>query len=502
MSKIIIWKTYNSSLKEDTSLITMNNQGLKTSHIWIFWKSGAGKTYTMVSSVFWYIKSSFLEQNWDTFILIDPHNSFLPPLFRLLNDFIPPLTEEFPRTENPETEQLWLVTLNRAYETMETYEYMKNIQNTTTGNQNLNYKGNIMQKRIRFNPLLCNDLINDLSLLNIHTNNIVSSLKGCFDWSSFWPKNTSAIEGIVDAFLLFNTLKLRKWDTEWFYSLKDIFLYLDYLQKNKKSPPHIQQAIKEVSQSEYQDIRTKTQMIDQHFLYMEKNIQKDPSYYDTAITKLKIFSYELGDTFGFNSWISDLTLDLQEMMKEHSNMIRIYAFNLADFSMDERKIIIAFLMASSYFYWTRKNHTNPKLSKHYIVVDEFQSFLSVKGEKNPFIDLLEKAFNELRKFSIVYILAYQSVSYELKDLLNNLWVFIIFSLPPEQWTFFLPIINSWSEQELTEKDIANLNRGNFYIIFDTIDIWVQTISWFSWDYMEKGFRNILLSKSKREYETE
>ena len=56
----------------------------------------------------------------------------------------------------------------------------------------------------------------------------------------------------------------------------------------------------------------------------------------------------------------------------------------------------------------------------YIVVDEFQSFLSIKGEKNPFIDLLEKAFNELRKFSIVYILAYQSVSYELKDLLNNL----------------------------------------------------------------------------------
>jgi hypothetical protein len=83
----------------------------------------------------------------------------------------------------------------------------------------------------------------------------------------------------------------------------------------------------------------------------------------------------------------------------------------------------------------------------------------------------------LRKFSIVYILAYQSVSYELKDLLNNLWVFIVFSLPPEQWRFFLPIVNAWSEQELTEKDIANLNRWNFYIIFDTINIWVQTISW-------------------------
>ncbi|NRH21359.1 DUF87 domain-containing protein [Candidatus Gracilibacteria bacterium] len=497
MSKIIIGKAYNSSLKEDTSLITLNNQGLKTSHIGIFGKSGAGKTYTMVSSVFGYIKSSFLEQNGDTFILIDPHNSFLPPLFGLLNDFIPSITEN-----DPKKEQLSSVSLNRAYETIETYEYMKNIQNTHTGNNNLCYKGNIMQKKLNFNPLLCKDLIDDLSLLNIHTNNIVSSLKGCFDWSSFGPKNTSAIEGIVDAFLLFNTLKLRKGDTEGFYSLKDIFLYFDYLQKNKKTPPHIQQAIKEVSQSEYQDIRIKTQMIDQHFLYMEKNIQKDPSYYDTAITKLKVFSYELGDTFGFNSGISDLTLDLQEMMKEQTEMIRIYAFNLADFSMDERKIIIAFLIASSYFYGTRKNHTNPKLAKHYIVVDEFQSFLSIKGEKNPFIDLLEKAFNELRKFSIVYILAYQSVSYELKDLLNNLGVFIIFSLPPEQGTFFLPIINSGSEQELTEKDIANLNRGNFYIVFDTIDIGVQTISGFSGDFMEKNFRNILLSKSEITYEKE
>lgn len=500
MSKIIIWKTYNSSLKEDTSLITMNNQWLKTSHIWIFWKSGAGKTYTMVSSVFWYIKSSFLEQNWDTYILIDPHNSFLPPLFHLLNDMIPSLTGDQQRMRQFKPEKDSLVSLNRAYETIETYEYKKNIDNPHTGNQNLAYQWNIMQKKLKFNPLLCLDLKNDLKLLNIHTNKIVSALKGCFDWSSFWPKNTSAIEWIVDAFLLFNALKLRVWDIDWFYSLKDIFLYFDYLQKNKKSPAYIQEAIKWIAYSEYPDLRAKAQMIDQHFLYMEKNIQKDPSYYDTAITKLKVFSYELGDTFWYNAGISDLTLDLQEMMKAQWEMIRIYAFNLADYSMEERKIIIAFLISASYFYGSRKNHTNPKLAKHYVIVDEFQSFLSIKGEKNPFIDLLEKAFNELRKFSIIYILAYQSVSYELKDLLNNLWVFIIFSLPPEQWTFFLPILNSWSEQELTEKDIANLSRWNFYIVFDTVDIGVQTISGFSWDFKEKAFRNILLSNPITNYE--
>ncbi|GAB0174581.1 MAG: hypothetical protein HHAS10_04600 [Candidatus Altimarinota bacterium] len=499
MSKIIIGKTYNSSLKEDTSLITMNNNSLKTSHIGIFGKSGSGKTYTMVSSIFGYIKSSFLEKNGDTYILIDPHNSFLPPLFQLLRDFIPPL-EDHPSTKNPETEQVISVSLNRAYETIETYEYKKNIENPHTGNQNFFYQGNIMQKRLRFNPLLCLDLRNDLTLLNIHTNNIISSLKGCFDWSSFGPKNTSAIEGIVDAFLLFNALKLRIGDTGGFYSLKDIFLYFDYLQKSKKSPAYIQEAIKGIAYSEYPDLKAKAQMLDQHFLYMEKNIQKDPSYYDTAITKLKVFSYELGDTFGFNVPMLALTLDLQEMMRTQKEMIRIYTFNLADFSMDERRIIIAFLISTSYFYGSRKNHTNPKLAKHYVVVDEFQSFLSIKGEKNPFIDLLEKAFNELRKFSIVYILAYQSVSYELKDLLNNLGVFIIFSLPPEQGSFFLPIINAGTEQELIEKDIANLNRGNFYIVFDTIDIGVQTISGFSGDFKEKVFRNILLSNSITNYE--
>lgn len=500
MSKIIIWKTYNSSLKEDVSLITMNNQGLKTSHIWIFWKSGAGKTYTMVSSIFWYIKSSFLEQNGDTYILIDPHNSFLPPLYTLIDEMIPSIQWESLALTDPDTIKFNKITSNRAYETIETYEYKKNIKNNHTDNKNLCYVGNRMQKRLILNPLLCKDLKEDLDLLDIHINNIITSLKGCFDWSSFWPKNTSAIEGIVDAFLIFNALKLRKWDISWFYSMKDTFLYFDYLQKNKKSPDRIQQSIKEISQSEYQDIRSKTQMMDQHFLYMEKNIQKDPSYYDTAITKLKIFSYSLGNTFWFNTDTSDITLDLQEMMREQEKLVRVFTFNLEKYSAEQKRIIIAFLVGASYFYGSRKNHQNVKLAQHYVVVDEFQSFLSIKGEKNPFIDLLEKAFNELRKFSIVYILAYQSVSHELKDLLNNLWVFIIFALPPEQWRFFLPLLNSGSEQELTEKDIANLNRGSFYITFDTIDIWVQTISWFSWDYKESAFRKVLLSNHNKKYE--
>ena len=500
MSKTIIWKTFNSSLREDTSLITLNNQCLKTSHIGIFWKSWAGKTYTMVSSIFWYIKSSFLEQNGDTYILIDPHNSFLPPLYTLIDEMIPPIQKESSMMPDPGTGKFNKITSNRAYETIETYEYKKKVENTHTGNTSLCYMWNRMQKVLIFNPLLCKDLKDDLGLLNIHTNNIITSLKGCFDWSSFWPKNTSAIEGIVDAFLIFNTLKLRNGDTKWFLSLKDIFLYFDSLQKNKKSSTQIQQLIKQVSQSTDYDISSKTQMIDQHFLYMEKNIQKDASYYDTAVTKLKIFSYDIGDTFWYNAGIGDITLDLQEMMWEQEELVRVFAFNLEKYSMEQKRIIIAFLIGASYFYGSRKNHQNSKLPKHYVVVDEFQSFLSIKGEKNPFIDLLEKAFNELRKFSIIYILAYQSVSHELKDLLNNLWVFIVFALPPEQWRFFLPIVNAGSEQELIEKDIANLNRWNFYIVFDTINIWVQTISWFSGDYKEKEFRKLLLTNWDHNYE--
>ena len=109
------------------------------------------------------------------------------------------------------------------------------------------------------------------------------------------------------------------------------------------------------------------------------------------------------------------------------------------------------------------------------------------------IDLLEKWLNELRKKKVSYLFVFQSVSPELKDLLNNLGYYLIFALPPEQWELFENILTNGIQKdiEITQKDISNQERWVFYASFDTINSWLLTVSSRSIDFQNDFNKNLL-----------
>jgi hypothetical protein len=207
------------------------------------------------------------------------------------------------------------------------------------------------------------------------------------------------------------------------------------------------------------------------------NVGANKEYYDTTITKFKDFTWDLGDAFGYKKPLSGLTLDLEDVYSDHSLETRCFFLDLSGFSNSERKIIVAFFYNASYFLGCLKNHQNKNLWTHWVVCDEFQSFLELKWSKNYLIDLLEKSGNELRKYKVFQLMVYQSIWPELKDLLNNSWYTFVFALPPEQAELFTEILSFWiskQEMEITAKHISNLKRWEFFVSFDTTDYGLLT----------------------------
>lgn len=472
----IIWATQFSFIEEDIDYLNLYYQGLKSEHWGIFGKSWSGKTYALVSLLFWTIKNSLIEQAQlnnskyaDTYIIIDPHNSNIEPLIWLLDDYF---------QLNPK--------LSRV---MNASRYKKSLPD----NKLKQLKTFYIDKKLQFNPLFSKKLITDISYLDVLVNYNMSSLKWIFDFSSFWPTNSQAIEWLIRAFILMNVELYRNNPDTILYWYKDIFLFLDYISKNLRLPSYIGQDFINIFNSENKKIVEIWNNSLEHLETLLKNTKNSSDYYITSYTKLKDFAYDLGETFGYKKSYNELTLDIDELMMMEKNEVDINFFDLSEYNSNERKVIISFLTNATYHLWILKNHNDPRIWKHYWCCDEFQSFLELKWHKNYMIDLLEKWLNELRKKKVSYLFVFQSVSPELKDLLNNLGYYLIFALPPEQWELFENILTNWIQKdiEITQRDISNQERWVFYASFDTINSWLLTVSSRSIDFQNDYNKSLL-----------
>lgn len=472
----IIWATQSSFIEEDIDYLNLYFQWLKSEHWGIFGKSWSGKTYALVSLLFWTIKNSLIEQAQqniskyaDTYIIIDPHNSNIEPLIWLLDDYF---------QLNPK--------LSRV---MNASRYKKSLPDNKLKQLRIFY----IDKKLQFNPLFSKKLITDISHLDILVNYNMSSLKWIFDFSSFWPTNSQAIEWLIRAFILMNVELYRNNPDTILYWYKDIFLFLDYISKNLRLPSYIAQDFINIFNSENKKIVEIWNNSLEHLETLLKNTKNSNDYYITSYTKLKDFAFDLGETFWYKKSYNELTLDIDELMKMEKNEVDINFFDLSQYNSNERKVIISFLTNATYHIWILKNHNDPSIWKHYWICDEFQSFLELKWHKNYMIDLLEKWLNELRKKKVSYLFVFQSVSPELKDLLNNLGYYLIFALPPEQWELFENILTNWIQKdiEITQKDISNQERWVFYASFDTINSWLLTVSSRSIDFQNDFNKNLL-----------
>jgi hypothetical protein len=293
--------------------------------------------------------------------------------------------------------------------------------------------------------------------------------------------------------LLFNIEKEILWEDK-LYSFKDIYLFLDYLMKKKALPQYINDEFKKLLNSSNSKLKKLWVESFEDFKYLLNNIKENSQFYETLITKLSIFNWEFWEVFWFNKFKKEYSLNLFELFINKKIEVETHLFNLEDFSTDEKKSIQSFINAWSYVYWTFRDHLNPKLWYCYIIQDEFQSFLNLKWSKNYLIDNLEKILNEHRKKHIVYVLIFQFIVPELKDLLNNMWIQFIFALPSEQANIFTQDLTNWVKNwiEITDKEITNLWRGCFYTLIDTVNNWLNTIYWESFNLTKEEDIKILL----------
>lgn len=477
MSHIIpIGTVQKSHILEDKAILSLNYNILKSWHWWIFGKSWSGKTYSLISTLFSTIKSSFLEQAeannkkyGDTFICIDPHNSFINPLLSLLAEYL---------WEYPPLSRYWSI-----------YRYSNDkIENNTK------YRGHYIDKTLFLNPLFALSLTEDITDIERWVNYNISSLKGIFNYTAFWPTNTKALEGLIRSFIVINIDRYKRDKNNVLLSYRDIFDLLDYSSRLQKLPQYLDQEVKKLFASEYPEIVAYANAISQEMKTLLKNIQEDKQFYITSLTKLKDFGFWLGDTFWHNKAYQELTLDIEYYMNWTKKEVEVYLFDFSLFNPQERRVLISFLTNAIYHIWATKNHNNPNTWKHFYICDEFQSFLELQGAKNYMLDILEKILNEHRKKKINMLFIFQSISRELQDLMNNLSYSLIFSLPPEQSELFIETINAWLEQKfaIEIKDIVNLKRWEFYASFDTINHWTLSILARSLNIEDTNIKKLLI----------
>ncbi|EKD44451.1 MAG: hypothetical protein ACD_71C00130G0013 [uncultured bacterium (gcode 4)] len=476
---ILIGEVQSSLIQEDTKLLSIDYSQFKAAHGAVCWKSGAGKTRALTSVLFWTMKNSIishyedLSKEPDSYIVCDPHNSNLPPLLSLLKDFY---------AEHPE------------------YSRTSHIQNFKKRSSDPDgksiYKGHYVEKTLIFNPLASKRLASDSSYLDKAVNLNVSALKSIFDFSSFWPRNTEAIEWVIRACLFINAHILRTAPNEPLITYKHIYWLFDTLKKTGKLPLWVNSRLKEIFESAIPNQKDTLEAINSHLKGLIAYQMVNKEYFDTTITKFKDFSGDLWYTFWYWSEYSDLTLDLEIVYWATNLETNGYFLDLSAFSNQERQVIIAFFYSASYFIWSLKDHQKA-LGASWTICDEFRSFLILKGEKNYLIDLLEKWLNENRKHFIFYLFVLQSVSRELKDLFNNFWYIFVFALPPDQAEFFSDILSFWiagspEEKVITEKHICNLQRWSFIASFDTVEYWLLTVMSKSLDMNDPKIRKALI----------
>lgn len=464
---IPIWTIQKSHILEDTSILSLNYSALKAGHWWIFGKSGSGKTFSLISLLFSTIKQSIQEQeaeyikkkpedrnHWDTFVLLDPHNSFIEPTLTLLGKY-----------------------LSANYQLSRYSNIFRYSKDTIENNKEFK-EGFYMNKTLFFNPLFSLSLLEDVSEIDKLVGFNISSLKGIFEHNAFWPQNTPILELFIKTWLLLNLERYKRDKGSILLSFRDIYEILDDMGKNKKnSLISFNKEIAMLFTSTDISIQAMANTISKDLETLNSNIKNNNQFHITAITKIKDFHSDLWNTFWYKKSYSELTLDISFLMNGIKTETEVNFFDFSKFNSQQKKVLISFFTNAIYHLWAKKNHLNTKLWKHYYACDEFQSFLELKGTKNPLLDISEKILNEHRKKKISMLFVFQSISRELQDLMNNLSYSFVFSLPPEQAEIFIPVLNSWLMLKLAleSKDIVNLKIWEYYANFDTANFGTLSI---------------------------
>lgn len=471
-----IWIANNSLIREDTSKINLELNNTKSQHLLIAWKSWTWKSILIWAIIFSLIKASIIEQiqrnnkkENNSFILLDPTWSDNILIKGLLKDLLD-LHPEYSRVVN-------------------VIEYSKNWKGKV-------YDWYFFNKEIVINPLFNKKLIDNISFLDITVNFVINWLKWMiWDTSSFWWRNTPALRLLIKSFLLFNVENYKNW-IDIIYSLQDINTFLNILIQDKKLTPDIIKNFDNLINSKNSEISKLGNELFQQIKRMPTNLSKDQNFYETTVSKLEIFIWDFWKTFWYQKKINELIFDYYDFIINKKIDTEVLLFDLELFSIEERKVFHWFLNSSSEVFWNIRNYKNPNLGSTYIFLEEFQSFLEIKNNTKDYSILsLEQILNQRRKHKINYTFIMQFVTKEMKDLLNNIWVSFIFALPPEQASLFKDNLTNWTDWNtfITEKDIWNLNRWEYFALFDSINNWLCTVSGKSFDLWNTNDRKILLS---------
>lgn len=489
--EILLWKAFKTNIIENKVYLKQKEELQKNNHILLIWWSWSWKTFWNASNKASKIIHSIIENKlsfendkitkyWDTHIIIDPHSNYIPHIDSIINSF-------------------------RSKE---------NIKTLDDNFYEINYTNKVEKNKDRvliFNPLFCSSLLdikekNEFrNKLNLHIEANLESLKWYYsDWD-FWSKNQDILVKLFLFLIICNLIKFQNykdlkeiykknwkfsdeeyekyyknsklftlWDINkvlvWFIKTKTLENeYIFYLKQiNNSNNIIIQDYFKEISE----DIDL---LIDKSKLRWE---------FDSTLNKLAIFwkNWFLYKTF-WGDILNEYTLDLEKLFLENSYKTKYISFSLWRYSSKEKSIISNYLMTYSYTFWTKRDFLDPKLWKIYFTIDEFSSLIKWKN----IIDTLWKVFAEIRKYGLWYELITQSFQQKwIEDIVNNIWVFQIFSINSQDINFIIEQLNSTNNTiKLTIEDIANLKRWQFILHSKLINGNV-TITCESMNYQDKN----------------
>lgn len=442
---IIYWRINKNNTVENKTELYINKDDSKSSWVIITGQTGAGKSFSYLPILLGEIIKSDKETKNEKFICIDPNTSMIWNINNIL----------------------WKYT-----------KYNQSSKLKSTNYKKVKDDKLFINKKLVFNPLLVKNLylnsgnsnkFNDL--LNFNSELILESIKGVYNESAFWANNEMIIKSIIELLILLNSEIYSKINinnkndskTRVLFSIWDISNILNWFLKEKTLIEEYSNIFNKIIVKEWV-LWDKCEKILIDIEYYIEQSKKNISLLNSSINKLKIFENSLKYTFWYGD-ISNISIDLKDLLLQDNAYTEFIWIDLWDFSFLEKEIITSFFITYSYFYWLQRNQFNPHLPKINITIDEFWSIVSWEN----LIKNLASTLAQCRKYKLSYVFLYQDLLLQkwVKEIYENMWHIICFSISTKQADFLLSDFNSWTNIELETKDLVNQNRWSFKILVKT-----------------------------------